>query len=422
MKTILLVDNNKLILDILSAKLKIEIEDITILEARTFNEAREFILNKNIMIHIAIIATELPDCKEGIAIKFAIKKDIPTIILAQEMNPSLKAIIAEHNVLDYVIKGVSTSFKHAIYSANRILKNFDTHVLVVDDSKLQLQVAADMLKKVKLNVTVAMNGTEAYKIIMENKDKFSLILTDYIMPDMDGLALTLKLREKYDKDQLGIIVLSSSEDSDIPTEFLLMGANDFIYKPYSQIEVRTRVNANLDILELFEKTRDMANKDFLTGAYNRRYFFEVGNSIFTKAKRAKRDLAVAMLDIDKFKNINDTYGHEVGDVAIKEVTKILNKNLRNSDLMARFGGEEFCILLENITIEDTQALFEKIRKAFEINTIRVLDIDLSYQVSIGICYGSENSLEKMIEKSDESLYYCKENGRNQVAINKKRPS
>ena len=162
----------------------------------------------------------------------------------------------------------------------------------------------------------------------------------------------------------------------------------------------------------------MANKDFMTGAYNRRYFFETGQFIFEKAKRNKKDIAVAMFDIDKFKNINDKYGHDVGDTAIIEVSNILNKHLRASDLMARFGGEEFCVLLENINVTDLEIIFEKIRLIFEQNIIKINNYEIQFTTSIGIYYGIEDDLESMIRKSDDALYFCKNNGRNQIAINK----
>lgn len=177
-------------------------------------------------------------------------------------------------------------------------------------------------------------------------------------------------------------------------------------------------NANEKLALNILKEKDKANRDFLTGSYNRRYFFDSGEQLFKKAVRNKENIAVAMLDIDKFKNINDTYGHDVGDIAIKEVARILNDNLRDYDLVARFGGEEFCILLENISIQKTQQLFENIRIAFENNIFEVNKDKISYKVSIGICYGIEKDLDTMVKKSDEGLYYCKNNGRNQIAINK----
>jgi len=154
----------------------------------------------------------------------------------------------------------------------------------------------------------------------------------------------------------------------------------------------------------------------MTGAYNRRYFYTTGTSIFDKAKRAKRDVAIATIDIDKFKNINDTYGHDIGDVCIINVVKVLKKNLRTSDLLSRFGGEEFVVLLENITLENTQKLFEKIRETFENNIIKANNYTINFTVSIGISYGIKEDLDAMIKISDDGLYFCKENGRNQVKI------
>jgi len=122
------------------------------------------------------------------------------------------------------------------------------------------------------------------------------------------------------------------------------------------------------------------------------------------------------LDIDHFKNVNDTYGHDVGDVAIKEIAVILNRTLRSSDLVARFGGEEYCILLEDISREDMQLLFEKIRKNFEANEIMAGNATLKYTVSLGIAYGKSTDINVLIKVSDDALYEAKDTGRNKVVI------
>jgi diguanylate cyclase (GGDEF)-like protein len=236
------------------------------------------------------------------------------------------------------------------------------------------------------------------------------------MDKMDGMELVFNLRDTYGKDELGIIVLSASDSFEIPIQFLRIGSNDYITKPYNEIEVITRVNSNLETLELFQQTKDLANKDFLTGLYNRRFFFEYGNKIFEKAQRKNEHLAVVMCDIDKFKSINDTYGHDVGDVAICEVARILSTSLRSTDLIARFGGEEFCIVLEKMSLTQTQNLLETIRAKFESNQLSVGDISLNFTASLGVCYGLRSDLESMIKSADEALYFCKNNGRNQVKI------
>ncbi|MEA3290307.1 MAG: diguanylate cyclase [Campylobacterota bacterium] len=418
MKNILIVDDDGIALELLKKTIEKELKNINILTAQSYKDALKHILSKDLTIHGAILDINLPDVKEGALIDFALKKDIPSIALTGTDNNELKQELLEKDIIDYIKKDGISSIDSAVSTLKRILNNYDTYVLVVDDSSLQLSIATKMLEKIKLNVLCAKDGVEALEILENNDKRISLVITDYNMPRMDGMELTSKIRQKFQKDFLGIMVISSNDTPEISTNFIKIGANDFLNKPYSQIEVSTRINSNLEILELFEQTRDMANKDFMTGAYNRRFFFDSGQAIFGKAKRDNRDIVVAMFDIDKFKNINDTYGHDVGDVAICEVANILNKNLRTSDLMARFGGEEFCVMLENITFEDAEKLFEKIRKAFEESVIYINDLNIKFTTSIGVCYGIEEDLEKMIKVSDEGLYYCKNNGRNQVAFNK----
>ena len=181
--------------------------------------------------------------------------------------------------------------------------------------------------------------------------------------------------------------------------------------------------SSLYLIFLYQKSKDInyklklqAIQDYMTGAYNRRYFFEVARAIFSKALRKHTKLAVIMMDIDDFKTVNDTYGHDAGDLAIIEVKKILEKNLRKYDLFARFGGEEFCAVLDDISKEDVVRLFEKIRKDFESNIITYNNMKIKYTVSFGIAYGMADSLEKLIKVADEALYESKKNGKNRVTI------
>ncbi|MCK5279889.1 MAG: diguanylate cyclase [Cyclobacteriaceae bacterium] len=287
-------------------------------------------------------------------------------------------------------------------------------ILIIDDESSQLELLEKML--VEYNVFSGETSDQMWECI--HKNSIDLILLDVIMPNEDGFQIAQALRKNEITKDIPILFISARiEGQDIVKGFDAGGV-DYIKKPYDTLELKARIAAALKQKEneLYLKKQSMM--DPLTNTYNRQYFTDSVKAILDKNSRKDNNIVVATLDIDFFKKVNDTYGHDVGDVAIQEIANILNKNLRESDLMARFGGEEFCILLENITQNDAAILFEKIRIAFENNIIEIDNLKIKFTVSIGICYGIGFTLEDMIKNSDEGLYYCKNNGRNQIAINK----
>ena len=414
MKKILVVEDSSTVLTMLKKEFA-KHENIEVFYAQSYEDATK-IVNKNPDIKTALLDINLPDAPNGEIVALANLHTIPTVVLTGTLDKNIRNIIQKKDIAGYIIKDKPSSITIAVKNIMSILNNYDTTVMIVEDSLTYRNILKTMLAKTNVRIIEAKDGQEALEIFKTTKEKISLVITDYEMPVMDGLDLTIKLREIYGKDELSIIAISSSEDKSVIDDFLTFGANDFIVKPFSLSEVRLRTVLNIESIHLFEKISNMANRDFLTGSYNRRYFFESANAKFAKAKRNSSALALATIDIDKFKNINDTYGHDVGDVAIKEIKKVLDRNLREYDLVARFGGEEFCILLEDITCKDLKNLFERIRVDFEKNIIKIDTLEFKYTVSTGIAYGVFDSLEEMLKISDEELYKSKENGRNQVNI------
>lgn len=416
MKKILLIDDSKTILSSLETEIRKTVDNADILLADSFAQANNLIRRNKDDILVAVVDLNLPDCKAGNAVLLTSSHNISTIILTSSEDKDLKSLLLKKDVLGYTRKDSIKSIQYVANFVKRIIRNYEITALIVDDSSVYRTALRNDLEKLRINVLEASDGVEALKIMESSEKKISLILTDYNMPNMDGVKFTIKLRELYEKDTLSIIALSSSDDEYILSEFIKAGANDFITKPHKFTELNVRINANLDTLDIFQKIKDLANKDYLTGSFNRRYFFEAGEAIVDKNTRKDKNIAVATLDIDHFKRVNDTYGHDIGDVAIKEIATVLNENLRASDLVARFGGEEYCILLEDISLEDTKVLFEKIRLSFENNEIKIKDLTLQYTVSLGLAYGKSNDIDEMIKISDEALYEAKESGRNKVVV------
>jgi diguanylate cyclase (GGDEF)-like protein len=168
-----------------------------------------------------------------------------------------------------------------------------------------------------------------------------------------------------------------------------------------------------------EELKLLASTDPMTKLYNRRYFMQVSESLLSLAKREDRPISLMMLDIDKFKNINDTYGHKIGDEVIIKLSELLQEKSRKSDIVCRWGGEEFVILLPNTEIEGATIIAEKIREVVDSLALPVKEKEIHFSVSIGVSQFKNNSeinLEATINRADEALYEAKNSGRNRVCI------
>jgi diguanylate cyclase (GGDEF)-like protein len=198
------------------------------------------------------------------------------------------------------------------------------------------------------------------------------------------------------------------------SRFLKIGANDYIPKPFTNEELIARVSNTLTISEMFKKINNMAMTDYLTGLHNRAYFYQAGDHLLAVSKRGNYPLSLCMIDIDNFKSLNDKYGHDVGDQALIHVANIMQKTLRKSDIIVRFGGEEFIILLSNCSHDQAYETMQKITdlvydSTFITNNGEKLKISISSGLTSQI-----DTLDKMVAKADSYMYKSKENGKNQV--------
>ena len=410
---ILIIEDSSSIINTLKNFIQNELNDVQIFVAKSMKESATLLLEQKGKFDIVLADLGLPDAPNGEVVEFIAKFSLPTVILTGTNNDDIETKFRNKNIVDYVIKDGISALSYASSIVKRILNNSKIKVLVVDDSKTFLEQIKALLRRYRFQALTALNGEEALKLLEENRD-IKIVLTDYLMPKINGLELTKRLRKEFTKDEISIIIVSNDLSRKIPAKFLKYGANDFIYKGFSNEEFFARINSNIEILELFDELKNKANKDYLTGMYNRRYLFDSGKKLYEEYKNKSKSFAVALIDIDKFKNINDTYGHNVGDIAIKEVAIILNKYVDKDALISRMGGEEFCMFIYDKTEEDVKNLLEQIRVGFEKNEIQVGDLKLEFTVSIGCSLEYGESLDKMIQKADIGLYDAKNSGRNKV--------
>lgn len=407
---ILIVDDNKTLAKLIARKMQ-HIVGLDVDVAYDFVEAKE-LMDENQNYFLALLDLNLPDAPYGEIVDYAISKGILVIVLTGSTDENTKKTFIEKNIVDYVYKGDKHNVDYIFDTVNRLYRNRKYKVMVVDDSIPSRNSIKTILSSQLFKVFAAAHGEEAMGYFETNPD-IKLVLTDYNMPVMDGMELTEKLREKHDKNSLIIIALTT--ESTVASDFLKHGANDFITKPFSKDELICRINNNLDSMENVYKILDLANKDFLTGLYNRRYFYD-DMAKFTH-DFPLQNFAVSMIDIDHFKRINDTYGHDVGDIVIKTLSDILLENTKGDDLVARFGGEEFCVVLRNINQEDAAKIFVKIRAAVASRIVKIKDHEIKFTISVGFCMNDADlDIDELVDKADGALYLAKESGRNRVEM------
>lgn len=410
---ILIVEDNKALSKLIAKKIGAQINfEVDI--AHSFGEAQN-LLSQNKDYFVALLDLNLPDAPNGEIVKYVTSKKIPSIVLTGNIDAKVREEIMSQDVIDYVFKGNMDDVNYIFGLIERLSKNRQYKVMVVDDSIVTRNEVKKILQEQMFQVFAAAHGEEALSYLSEHKD-IRLILTDYHMPVIDGFELSKKVRETYSKTDLSIIAMTAVSEELISSRFLKIGANDFINKPFTKEELVCRVNNSIETLEYIEAISDMANTDFLTGVSNRRYFFKFVENFLQEVDPHKNPFAIAMLDIDDFKKINDTYGHDVGDVVIKKLAQILKENTKGSDLIARFGGEEFCLFLKDVSKEQAVEFFVKLRAKIAQS---ILDIDtkkIHFTVSIGVAFSDEESFEEMLNQADMALYGAKKNGKNRVEI------
>lgn len=411
---ILIVEDNKALSKLIAKKMETNL-NFKVDIAYSLAEAKALI-EKNADYFIALLDLNLPDAPNGEVVDFMLSHKVPSIVLTGNIDKQTRDEILQKDVIDYVYKGNIDDVNYIFTLIERLYKNRDIKVLVVDDSIPTRAQIRGFLKQQMFQVLVCAHGEEALVFLEDNPD-IKLILTDYMMPVIDGVELTKEVRKIYTKNELSIIAMTSSNAELISAKFLKIGANDFITKPFSKEEIACRVNNSLDALEYIAKIKEMANNDFMTGISNRRHFFETMNEYMNTAKQSGESFALGMVDIDDFKYINDTYGHDIGDSVIIELAKLIKSSLKGSDIVARFGGEEFCIVLKAIDQKKALEWFFKLKTKVTSLSLKLPNNNpLTLTVSMGVSFSDLENLGEIIKEADKALYNAKKNGKNKVEV------
>jgi len=324
------------------------------------------------------------------------------------------------------------------------------NILYVEDEDTIRGIIATILAKFTKNVVSAVNGLDGLELFKKhnlNKDskfKIDLIITDINMPKMNGLEMIEEI-EKFDSD-VPTVITTAHNDSAFLQKAINQRVRGYVNKPLKMenlietIAIAAEPNylkKQLEFMneklayEVDEKTRELkkvieqleekndvltykATHDGLTTLSNRQNLNDELDKEILREQRYKHNLSIIMLDIDDFKNINDTYGHDMGDVVLVGLSKILKKSIRSTDIASRWGGEEFMILLPETTIKDTMRIAEHIRKSIDDYKVDTIEVPITVSLGVAEFIIEKDNKESFIKNVDIALYQAKDNGKNQV--------
>ncbi len=297
-------------------------------------------------------------------------------------------------------------------------------ILLIDDSRLITEYGKRILLTNGHEVMTADSGELGLEIAL--RDHPDLILLDVILPGLDGYEVCRRLKNMDSIRDIPVIMLTSKAEPADKVRGLELGAVDYVTKPFDAGELMARVNTQLRMKELYEalqeknlQLQDLANRDGLTNLYNHRFFHEYLNREMDRIRRYGGILSCIILDLDFFKKVNDTYGHQAGDMILKEMALMLKKRIRESDLAARYGGEEFALVLLQTEVEAALLVCDRLRNEIASTAFLIGDSSIHVTASFGISFYPSPGIKEaniLVAAADQALYQAKTGGRNRVIL------
>jgi diguanylate cyclase (GGDEF)-like protein len=288
-------------------------------------------------------------------------------------------------------------------------------ICVIEDDNDQRKLLERRLQRWKYSVVTAETGHAGLKCVYEHRPR--ILICDVCLPDMDGIQICRAVRADADLDGIYIILATAFDREERKRCALNAGADEYVRKPYDIDELQARIRNGLRLRRLQERLQRAALTDGLTGLWNHSQFRDLLDREFQRTRRYGGAVSLLMLDLDHFKAVNDTYGHEVGNHVLRATARHLLASVRDIDVVARYGGEEFAIICPETHLEEAALLADRIRKAFPQRVVSKDHPQLVVHASIGVSSTEDprvNGVNDLITLSDEALYCSKRGGRDRI--------
>ncbi len=300
-------------------------------------------------------------------------------------------------------------------------------ILIADDDELARVSLSLTLKKWGYDVITCRDGREALDLLTQTGGAQIAIL-DWMMPHLDGPEVCQQVREQNNEAYRYLLLLTSRDSKEDVVEGLSAGADDYLVKPFNPMELKVRIRAGRRIVDLQNELINARNiletnatTDSLTGVWNRLKAMDALENEMNRARREKASVALMMIDIDFFKQVNDTFGHLTGDTVLRETAIRMKEQLRSYDFIGRFGGEEFVVVAPGVGPDQAMKEGERLRKVVGDTTINTADGFVGVTISVGVTLydpakDDRLTIEDLLERADHALYASKANGRDRVTL------
>jgi diguanylate cyclase (GGDEF)-like protein len=283
-------------------------------------------------------------------------------------------------------------------------------LLIVDDSPANIQALAQLLAG-DYRIKVATNGLRCLELASEETGP-DLILLDIDMPDMTGYEVCAKLKTSVNTENIPIIFITGKNKTEDEVYGFELGAIDYITKPFHPVVVEARVKTHVTLKRQNDALERMALRDNLTELYNRHYLMDIAPKKIAKAKRHRSPLSVVVVDIDHFKDVNDQYGHDFGDAVLTVFASLLENYCRKEDVVARFGGEEFVIIVDHCELDACVKKMELL--CADVIALKPKGITVTASFGVTSLKDQDNTFEQLFNRADKAVYRAKIDGRNCV--------
>lgn len=410
-KKILLIDDNKMLGKLLAKKiqttLNCEVDIVfSLAETKALPDDEYFLTFADLC---------LPDAPNGEVVDYVLTKNWPVIVLTASNDKATKDKFMDKDILDYIFKESDTCIDQIIDSIVKLERYAKTKVILALSKLPERNEIKKILTQRKFNVLAAAHGEEAMSYLNDNND-VRLIIADANMPVISGSELLSEVRTRFGDHDLGVIILGDKDDA-LESSLLINGANEYLIKPLNKESFNCRLDRCLNYMANMQFLSIYNNLDPISGVKNSNALLNCVEDYLNEISGKEEEFAFAFLDIDNLRNLNEEYGHEVGDKIVKICADEASNEVKGRDIVGRYSPEKICIVLKNVSQERAIKILSRIRVNIKKAGILVNLDEVFFTASIGVVFAkSGDQFETLINKASEALSQAKANGKDRVEV------